>query len=317
MRISGGKTFRSDDKARSIKKRGARRRLLAALAFFTVSAIVLIILEAIRCRTQFVVTPYTFKTEKVSAPVKLVMVSDLHESRFGSGNSRLIEAVEELEPDVIVCVGDMITHTDTPEQTRIGLDFMQAMPGIAPTYMSLGNHECTYIDKHGAGILDDYRACGVTLLEESYAEVDANGQRIRIGGIYGYCFNYGQKWSAYHSSHKYLFLRDFCDTEEFTLLLCHRPTSYYLKSEAASYEDWDIDLVLSGHTHGGLWRVPGIGGIYLPQQGFFPKLDYGRKNMGNAQMIIGAGLGHEAVLFRLFDPCEIVVITLVPTGAQP
>ena len=304
----GGKNLR--------ERRRARRGLLAALAFLLVSALTLLILEAIRCSTEFITAEYVFRTDKVNAPVRLVMVSDLHESRFGKDNSRLISAISELSPDAVLCAGDMITHIDTAKQTLIGLEFMRAMADIAPTYMSLGNHERTFVEKHGTGILEEYAKRGVILLDEEYEDIVLNGQKLRVGGVYGYCFNYGQSWEAYHSSHRYLFLKDFCDTESFSILLCHKPTSYYLESEAASYEDWDIDLVLSGHTHGGLWRLPAIGSLYLPQQGFFPKLDHGRKDMGNAEMVIGAGLGHEAVLFRLFDPCEIVVISLVPAGSD-
>ncbi len=299
-------------RARREKNKKVRRWLLPSLAFLAVSAAALLGLEALRCSHEFIVTAYRIETDKVKAPVRMVLFSDLHENEFGEGNSRLINAVAALEPDIIFCVGDMITLTDTEEQTLIGLDFLEAAAGIAPTYMALGNHEVSYVKMHGAELLRQLEYRGVKILNEEYAEVETAGQTVRVGGVYDYCFNYGQTQEAYRSSHKYRFFKELCDTENYTVLLCHRPTAYYLESEANYYEDWDIDLVLCGHTHGGLWRLPVIGSIYLPQQGFFPQLDWGKKDMGNADMIIGAGLGHEAVLFRLFDPCEIVCIELVP-----
>ena len=297
----------------SREARSARRRhLLAALAFLTVSFAVLIGLEAYRCAHDFVVTTYTLRTPKVTEPVTMLMISDLHGSRFGENNVRLIDAARGQEPDVILCVGDMVTCTDTEKMAQTGIDLLGEMADIAPVYMSLGNHELEYVDRHGPDLLHKITDSGVKLLALEYADIEPNGQHIRIGGTSEYCFNYGLTWEDYHRHPKYLFLTDFCDTRDFSILLCHRPTAYYLPSEAESYEDWDCDLVLCGHTHGGLWQLPYIGSLYLPQQGFFPKLDLGLKDMGNADMIIGAGLGHEAVLFRLFDPCELVVIKLVP-----
>ena len=307
MRIGRRKTKEAAERTRL-----KRRHVAAAALFLLVTLAAVIVLEAYRCAHEFVVTEYAFVTEKLDAPVRIVMVSDLHESEFGRSNERLISAVWENKPDIILCVGDMISHNDTEEQLHVGLDFLSAMTGIAPVYMSLGNHEKTYIDKHGTGILDMYRACGVELLEGSYLDLTVNGQSLRVGGTSEYCFNYGQKWEEYHASDKYGFLTSLCDTEAFSILLCHRPTAYYLKSEAASYEDWPLDLVLCGHTHGGLWQLPFIGSVYLPQQGVFPKYDKGVFDMGNAEMIVGAGLGHEGAFFRLFDPAELVVIELLP-----
>lgn len=294
------------------RRKQKRRSILAAVCFLVVSFAVLIGLEAVRSASEFVVTPYVFKTSKVTAPVELVLVSDLHESEFGKNNEKLVSKLAELSPDAILCVGDMISHNDTEDQLHIGVDLLRAAAGIAPTYLSLGNHERTYVQKHGNALLDMYAETGVTMLENRYADITVNGQTIRVGGTSEYCFNYGQDWGDYHASEKYAFLKGLSEAECFSVLLCHRPTAYYLESEAASYEDWDIDLVLCGHTHGGLWRLPFIGSVYLPQQGFFPKYDYGLFNMGNSRMIVGAGLGHEGAFFRLFDPCEVVVIRLVP-----
>ena len=302
------KRERREDPAYSDRRSRTFWALVLFAAFFAVTAAV----DAYRCAHGFVVTEYEFETDKVSGPVNIVMVSDLHESEFGKDNADLVSKIRELEPDIILCVGDMITRTVSDDRLHIGLDFMAEMAKIAPTYMSLGNHEDIYVKRHGPGIIDTLKSSGVIILDQEYADVEAAGQTIRIGGIYGYCFRYGQKKEEYYASDKYRFFTELCDTDAYRILLCHRPVDYRLESEITLFEDWDIDLVLSGHTHGGLWQLPFIGSPYLPQQGFLPKLDKGLKDVGRANMIIGAGLGSENGLFRLNNPCELVVIRLLP-----
>lgn len=297
-----------------IAARGRRSRAVWIPVLAAVLLIAVFIVDTIRCSTGFVVTKYVIRTEKVTGRVDIVMISDLHESEFGENNEKLISAVRDIRPDIILCAGDMITKIVSDEDLHIGLDFMAEMAKIAPTYMSLGNHEVTYIEEHGDGILTALRSGGVRILELEYEDVRAFGQDLRIGGTSDYCFRYSQTEEEYLASEKYAFFNDFCDTDSFKILLSHRPTAYKLEDEIEYYEDWDIDLVLAGHTHGGLVRLPLIGSLYLPQQGFFPKLDKGLKDVGNADMLIGAGLGSERFLRRFNDPCELVHIRLMPAA---
>lgn len=312
MRLLKSKTEQPPTDSRREAKRANRVHALTAVVFLMATLMAVTALEAWRCAHEFIVTEYQMPTDKVTAPIRLLMVSDLHESEFGENNSNLIAKAKETKPDLILCVGDMITFTDTEDELSVGLDFMEAMAKIAPTYMSYGNHETTYVERHGQGLLHAYAERGVIALENRYIDVTVKGQTIRLGGTSQYCFNYGMDVESYHMNAVYNFFTAFCDTDLYRILLCHRPTAYYLPDEAAAYEDWDCDLVLSGHTHGGLWRLPFVGSIYLPQQGLFPKMAYGKIDMGNADMIVGGGLGHEGVLFRLFNPCELVVIEIVP-----
>ncbi|MBR3383466.1 MAG: metallophosphoesterase [Clostridia bacterium] len=294
------------------ERRERRGRLICAAALLLAFTAVSVAVDAYRCANEFVVTEYVLPTDKVTEEVSFVMISDLHESLFGEDNERLTAAIRALGPDAILCVGDMITRTVGDDKLHIGLDLMAEMAKISPTYMSLGNHEDIYVRTHGDGILRELKKSGVRLLELEYEDAVFHGQKVRIGGTSDYCFNYGMSEEEYRRSEKYAFFLDMCDTDSYSILLSHRPTAYRLESEAEHYEDWDLDLVLAGHTHGGLWRIPFIGCLYLPQQGFFPKLDKGLKDMGRADMIIGAGLGSEDFLFRFNDPCEIVSIRLVP-----
>ena len=290
------------------------KRLICVLLLFIAFFGTVIVLDAVRCSNGFIVADYTVRSDKLTAGVKIAMLSDLHSSEFGMDNSDLVSAVKDISPDVIVCVGDMISRTANEEDLSSLSSLIEQLAGIAPVFASLGNHEDEYEKEQGGDITAVYEQAGATVLNKNCEEITVNGQSILIGGIYGYCFRYGLSPEAYKRSSSNRFLSAFCESEEFKLLLCHKPTDYYLESEQELFEDRDIDLILSGHTHGGLWRIPGIGGIYLPQQGFFPKLDHGLKSVGKAQMLIGAGLGHSGRMFRLNDPCELVAVELIPEG---
>ena len=268
-------------------------RAAAAILMFALFLISAAALEAYRCAHGFITVRYRIGSEKLTAPVRVAMLSDLHESEFGPGNADLIEAVRGLSPDLILCVGDMASRGATERDLEVPVHLLRELCRIAPVY--------------GA-----YERAGAVLLDRRFEDLVINGQRIRLGGIFGYCFPYGQSSEAFAASSAGRFLSSFEDTDSFKLLMCHKPTDYCLESEKEYFLDPDVDLVLSGHTHGGLWRLPFVGTPFLPQQGFFPKLDHGQKQVGGAVMIIGAGLGHKSLLFRLFDPCELVLIELAP-----
>ncbi len=150
------------------------------------------------------------------------------------------------------------------------------------------------------------------MLDRDLEDIEVNGNAIRVGGINEYCYNHYLKDKVYRASGGYRFMTRFCDTDSFKLLLCHQPNFYFPQSRDLVYEDWDCDLVLSGHTHGGLIRIPFIGSLYLPQQGLFPKLDKGLKDVGKAQMVIGGGLGDHGMWIRINSPHELILIRLVP-----
>lgn len=298
-------------KNRAGEGRGISRAAAAILMFalFLISAAAL---EAYRCAHGFITVRYRIESEKLTAPVQVAMLSDLHESEFGPGNADLIEAVRGLSPDLILCVGDMASRGATERDLEVPRRLMSELCRIAPVYVSPGNHEADHVSVHGVGVYRAYESAGAVLLDRRFEDLEINGQRIRLGGIFGYCFPYGQSREAFNASSAGRFIKSFTDTDSFKLLMCHKPTDYCLESEKEYFLDPDVDLVLSGHTHGGLWRLPFVGTPFLPQQGFFPRLDHGLKQVGGAQMIIGAGLGHKSMLFRLFDPCELVLIELAP-----
>ena len=292
-----------------------RLRLRWAAALFAAFILITAIVDAIRCADGFLTIEYEVASPKISREVRLVMVSDLHETEYGEGNSELLSAVRELSPDAILVNGDMVSAKTDEAGKNIGVDLVKALTEIAPVYLSIGNHEHGYIKRNGIGIWNDLYNTGAVILDGKYADIELNGQTFRIGGTSDYCYNHYYKERVYKQTANYLFLNDFCDTELFKLLLCHMPDNYVPTAKELVYEDWDCDLVLSGHTHGGLWRLPFIGAPYLPGQGFFPKLVRGRYDVGNAEMIIGAGLTQHNRLPRIGAPAELLLIRLVPEAA--
>ena len=300
-------TATRDHKSLDSKGRGK-----AVLFLFAAFFIAFALLDAHRCGSDFIVKKYAIGTPKASAPIRIAMLSDLHESEFGVGNERLIEAVNEAKPDIILCPGDIITRTVSDDELHIGLDLMRALVQYAPVYMSLGNHERDYIREHGSAILDSYESTGVHILDCAYENIHVSDQALRIGGISESCFSSSDSDKTTLTERK-AFLSELSGTDALTILLCHRPTDF-ISQNAEDYSDLNIDLVLSGHTHGGLWQIPFIGAVFLPQEGFFPSYAKGLKSVGGSRMIIGAGLGSERLLFRINNPCELVLIDIVPCG---
>lgn len=308
---NGSEALRSSMLQRLRDGLAARKRVILAVFLAIVIVIALIVTEAARCGSDFVIMEYEFKLDGIDGDLRIAMLSDLHESEFGKDNDRLIKAVERLSPHIILCVGDMVTRDVEEGKVHIGVDVIRAMTEIAPTYVSLGNHETEYVRKNGTELLTAYEEAGAHLLDNEYVELELCGMSIRLGGVSDFCYRNDETDEEFLSSRIYAFMSDFCDTDSYKILMCHRPEAYRLEKLADDFVDWDCDIVLSGHTHGGLVQIPGIGSPFLPSQGFFPKYDKGLFDVGNADMIVGGGLG-TGTLFRLFNPCELVKIKIAP-----
>lgn len=173
----------------------------------------------------------------------------------------------------------------------------------------MGNHEQVYL-KTDETLLDRIAQTGAVVVNDSYADVTLAGQPLRIGGTMGYGFAFGRTEEEFTSSQEYVFLKAFENTELPKICLAHMPDTFIFNG---AYTLWDVDLVLSGHTHGGLVRLPFIGGLYAPMQGLFPKYDRGYFQLGtHMQMVITSGLAGHGLLPRVNNLPEIVVIDLVP-----
>lgn len=247
------------------------------------------------------VTQYVYKNSKIKQDFKIAHLTDLHNYEFGSKNWRLIEKVKKEKPDVILVSGDMLN--DDEERTDICLNLMEQLVKIAPVYVSLGNHEINYMKRQGnKKLITKIERTGAVVLEEQYIDTEINGMKVRVGGIYGYVLSSNNKKDS-----EQLFMEKFQDTDRLKILLSHMPEGLLLW-ESMKY--WDIDLVFSGHVHGGQVRIPVIGGLYDPEEGLFPTYTKGMFACGNGSIILSAGLGSSRGIPRINNLPELVVCTI-------
>jgi predicted MPP superfamily phosphohydrolase len=232
---------------------------------------------------------------------KIAQISDLHNAKFGENNARIIEILHEEKPDMIAITGDLIDSNRT--DIDIAVQFMQQAVQIAPCYYVTGNHE--------AWIGEDYQQLekkmidvGVRILHDEVMPIYKDGESIQLIGLDDPDFadrDAVVQDSMLDSKLKNLKLQD-----GFKLLLSHRPETFH------SYVSTNVDLVLSGHAHGGQFRMPFIGGIVAPNQGLFPEYDAGVFGERGTTMVVSRGIGNSIIPVRLNNRPEIVIVKLQP-----
>ena len=249
-------------------------------------------------------TKYTLKAD-VTESIKLAVLSDLHFAYFGKDNKRLIDAVRKISPDVILLCGDFFDTHLGKENTERVLGTLSQLSKIAPSYMSPGNHDMRFNIETGKDFKALAESHGVTVFCGEYTDLEIKNQKLRIGGIFDhsvYLEDYGKRW---YTSPVYEFLKDFEETDRIKLLMMHRPNTFIYTNDK-----WNINAVFCGHDHGGIWRLPVIGGVYAPEQGFFPKYDKGEYDFGKMKMFLSAGLEGYYIVPRLFNRPEILDVTI-------
>lgn len=260
----------------------------AALAYFAMS-------ERMCLKT------YPVLSEKIKAPIKVLQISDLHSSHYGSEGSELIEAATNISPDIVVMTGDIL---DDCAPNGACFKFLKKIASLYPCYYVTGNHE---VYSHLVDAIKDKLASyGIRVLEGETETVTIGEQNIVIGGVDDPIASpdkSGRLWED-----QLVECGKNLDGESFSILLSHRPEliSYY--------EETPFDLVLAGHAHGGQVRIPGIlNGLYAPHQGIFPKFAGGEYTMANGgKMIVSRGLS-KLVRPRVFNRPELVLVTLLPS----
>ncbi len=243
---------------------------------------------------------YTIETEKIEGDVKVLLLTDLHSCSYGENQMDLISAIHKEKPDVILLGGDIYDDEMPNENTTLVLE---AIADKYPCYYVTGNHE--YWTNDIEPILDLFRGFGITILEGTYDTIEIRGQEINICGV----SDSDNIYYTYSNYSIYRQLDDLANVHEngnYTILLAHRP------EQIERYRQYNFDLVLSGHAHGGQWRLPGvINGLYAPNQGLFPKYAGGQYDFEELTFIVSRGLAKESTRVpRLFNPPELIVIEL-------
>lgn len=256
---------------------------------------------------------YQISSDKINTPVRILLLTDLHNSEFGENNQELIDRVASQSPDLILITGDLL-NSDEP-RTDIAIDLISFLCDIAPVYISLGNHEMEYQDNFDVNVIELYQAAGAEVLEYQYEDITVNGQQLRLGGIYGYCLPEKYLETDEADPEECAFLTDFQSTDLYTVLMCHIPVCWMIND---GLEEWDVDCVLSGHVHGGQVILPLIGGVYAPDMGWFPGRLKGifSSETGNKVLVLSSGLGNTENIPRFNNIPEIVVVDLVPQSSN-
>lgn len=258
---------------------------------------------------HFVVRKYSFTSEKIKKPVKLVMLSDLHNYQYGRDNIQLLEAIDAEKPDAVVLAGDMIT-AGQKEKFENTVEFLTKIKDKYPLYYAFGNHEQkinVYNDKYG-DMGERYgkalKEVGIDILCNRHITLPEWGVTI-YGLEIGH--EYFQRFKTKPFPDHYLeSLLGKKDKDTYGVLLAHNPEYF------PEYARWGADLVLSGHIHGGIVRLPFLGGVISPAIRFFPKYDGGLFTEGESYMALGRGIGTHRPNVRMFNPGELLSITLEP-----
>lgn len=269
------------------------------IVILSVIAVFLVIFTAWMIWSNVAVTVTEFTVESNELPeafdgFRICQVSDLHNDELGKDCSKLIDVIKRSDPDIIVLTGDLIDRRRT--NVDVAVAFASQAVKLAPTYYINGNHEASVIEDY-AVLKEKLVAVGVVVLENESVKIERGGESINLIGINDQSFGY------IHSND---FLRELRGDEgDFSILLAHRPTDFY------QYATCGFDLVLSGHLHGGQFRLPFLGGLYAPSYGFFPEYDGGMYEREDSVLIVSRGVGSSSFPIRFNNPREIVLVELV------
>lgn len=286
-----------------------RRNFFRLISFLAGAVVLALLLSVGLCAVWVRTVHYTVALEGVITPVHAVILSDLHGREFGESNARLIRKIAEEAPDVIFLVGDLLDGAAETEDVARLLELISSLATLAPVYFSPGNHELKYMERDET-LLTRVASAGAVVVNDSFVDAEITGQPLRIGGTMGHAFPFGRTREVYQASPEYQFLTAFQQTDIPTICLAHMPDTFIFNG---AYQAWRVDLVLSGHTHGGLVRLPLIGGLYAPMQGFFPPYDRGLFSLGEQmQLLLTSGLAGYGWIPRVNNPPEIVVADLIP-----
>lgn len=249
--------------------------------------------------TALEVNTYTIQSQRVPSAFdgfRIAQVSDLHNTEMGKNNKKLLDMLQAAEPDVIAITGDMIDSRNT--NVAVALDFAKAAMEIAPCYYVTGNHESRVQEYQE--LKSGLEALGVVVLSDETVVLERDNQAIMLVGVMDPDFQAQNQSSAMDANLQKLLN----GTSHYTVLLSHRPELF------AIYVKNKVDVVLTGHAHGGQFRLPFVGGVIAPGQGFFPEYDTGLYTKDHTNMLVSRGIGNSIIPVRFNNPPEIIVVEL-------
>ncbi len=243
---------------------------------------------------HLVITTYTYESEKLGEDLdgyRIVQISDLHNAAFGKENKKLLETIRSCSPDIIVITGDLVDSNHTNVERAVA--FVKEAVKIAPVYYVTGNHEYWLDPSENEQMMQGILAAGAYDLDDEAVRIEKGDSSFLLVGL-----------DDQHLSDETLknLLQE--QKNELSIVLAHEPQ--YLQN----YANAGADLVLTGHAHGGQIRLPFVGGIVAPDQGFLPEYTSGQYNSTDTEMIVSRGLGNSIIPVRLFNYPEVVCVEL-------
>ena len=258
---------------------------------------------------RFVTVKEEFELPGLSKECRFVLISDLHNKVYGKQNEKVIDAVKKINPDFVIVAGDLVTSKVNEDMTP-GIKLMRTLGKNYKIYYGLGNHE-SKIKYQRNKFGDKYERLksavdnkNVIMLENESAVIPK--YNIKITGL-DLNLNYFAHFKIRKMDPDYMTKTlPELDKSKCNILIAHNPDYF------EEYAKWGADLVLSGHVHGGIMRLPFLGGVIAPSYKLFPKYDGGVFHIGASTMLLGRGMGSHTIPFRFFNPGELYEVTLRP-----
>ena len=243
---------------------------------------------------------------------KILQLSDLHSREFGENNIKLINKIYKIDPDIIVCTGDMMNSIE--DDGHVFINLVKKISKDYPVYYIDGNHE-QLVEYNNIGVYDEFisslKDLDVKVLKNTKVKIQKGSSYLNMYGLNIDLVYYSTKSALKESNIEYTednfsktINKETFENNKYNILLTHNPIYFEV------YEKSGVDLILSGHVHGGIIRIPFKGGLLSPDQEWFPKYYHGLYTINDTNMIVSAGLGNDTVNFRIFNPFEMNLITL-------
>lgn len=258
---------------------------------------------------KIVITNIKLK-QKINNKVRIAQISDLHSKEFGKNNDILYKKIIEQKPDIIVATGDLIDSSMKKLDEII--EFCSTINKDIPMYYILGNNEmrCSRVSE----IVEKLKKNKICVLENEIESIEVKGNKINILGLAEKRIDEGELFyskvnSRYGTENIEKIFSRLERLDGIKIVLSHYPENFEYVEEGA-YSKYNFDIMFSGHAHGGQFILPGIGGIFAPGQGLFPKYYkgvYGEKN----KLIVSRGLGNSGFPLRLFNRPDLVIVDLI------
>lgn len=294
------------------KMKGGTMGLLMKMGILGCGSLVALLARSDYERKQLQVCNYHLRSKKINGPIKMVMLADLHSKEHGKGNEKLLHLIKKENPDLIMIAGDMFVG-NMEDDCSVALDLLRSLKEIGPVYYGLGNHEDRtkeytkdWENSKYHWYEEQVKEMGIHVLDNESERVSVKGEMFQITGLtaptqYFEKFNHkimpvDTVSNLVGSSH----------TEAYQILLAHNPV------HLESYMEWGADLSLSGHLHGGIIRLPILGGLITPQVKVLPRFSAGMYEQDGKAGIITRGLGEHTVNLRFYNLPELSVIHLGP-----